>query len=170
MNTDFQYDALSRSRISIAGIRAYTRTRYTEQSRILTFFYRYTQDAIHLRAPSVVVITYFIYILILGTTLRQKHLGRIEVILSSLIQCLLPESIEILRFLCERLDLLWRETCRAKSLVILSIYMSDNLEAVEARSVQTAAPFHGSVLESGTFPHLRKHCRSGFVIYLHLVE
>ena len=170
MNTDFQYDAFSRSRISIAGIRAHTRTRYTEQSRILTFFYRDTQDAIHLRAPSVVVITDFIYILILGTTLRQKHLGRIEVILSCLIQCLLPESIEILRFLCERLDLLWRKPCRAKSLVILAINMSDNLEAVEARSVQTAAPFHGSVLESGTFLHLRKHCRSGFVINLHLVE
>ena len=170
MNTDFQYDALSRSRISIAGIRAYTRTRYTEQSRILTFFYRYTQDAIHLRTPSVVVITDFIYILILGTTLRQKHLGRIEVILSCLIQCLLPESIEILRFLCERLDLLWREPCRAKSFIFLAVNMSDNLEAVEARSVQAATPFHGSVLQGGTFLHLRKHCRSGFIIYLHLIE
>ena len=27
-----------------------------------------------------------------------------------------------------------------------------------------------AVLESGTFLHLRKHCRSGFVIYLHLIE
>ena len=170
MNTDFQYDALSRSRISIAGIRADTRTRYTEQSRILAFFHRYTQDAIHLRAPAIVVIADFIYILILGTTLRQKHLGRIEVILSSLIQCLLPESIKILRFLCERLDLLWRETCRAKTLVILTVYMSDNLQTIEARSVQTAAPFHGSVLEGGTFLHLRKHCRSSFVINLHLIE
>ena len=48
--------------------------------------------------------------------------------------------------------------------------MSDNLQTIKARSVQTAAPFHGSVLEGGTFLHLREHRRSGFVINLHLIE
>ena len=46
--------------------------------------------------------------------------------------------------------------------------MSHDLESVEARSVQTSAPFHHTILEGGTFLHIRKHGRTCLIIYLHI--
>ena len=48
--------------------------------------------------------------------------------------------------------------------------MSDNLESVEARLIQASAPFHHTILEGGTFLHIRKHSRTSLIIYLHIVQ
>ena len=170
MNTDFQYDTLGWRGIGITCIRTNTRTRNPEQGWIFAFLYRNTQDTIHLRAPSVVIVTDLIYIFILSAALWKQHLGDIQVCLASLIQRFFPKCIKILRFLCIRLNLFGREACGAESFVILSIHMSDNLESVEARLIQASAPFHHTILEGGTFLHIRKHSRTSLIIYLHIVQ
>ena len=170
MNTDFQYDTLGWRGIGIACIRTGTRTRNTEQSRIFTFLYRNTQDAIYFGTPPVVIVTDLIYILILSAALWKQDLGDIQISLASLIQCFLPKSIKIFRFLGIRLNLFGREASGTESFVILSIHMSNDLESVEARLIQASAPFHHTILEGGTFLHSRKHGRTSLIIYLHVVQ
>ena len=92
---------------------------------------------------------------------------RVEIVLTGLLQSLVPKIVEVFGALCGGHDLLRIKGCRAQSVIVLAVDVCRDLEAIEARTGQFSGEMGDTVFKRDTFFIYRRiHHRPGFIVDL----
>ena len=171
MNANLQGNHSLRSRPHIAPIGTYASTGNAQQGGILSLFHRYTEDAVSTIVPLHILERHLINIHVLGTTLRQKALRRIQVYLTRFLNGILPIVIEVLWHHRRGLQFLRREGSRTGTLIFLAADISLHVNAVETRCCHLALQRQGSVFQHHSLLfHILIHLRTRLVINGHIIQ
>ena len=117
----------------VTAIGATTCTGNPQQGRIFARLDRNTENTIYLTSPRIVVEVDFIYVHILGATLRKQLTVRVELHLACLGNGVCPKLVEVGGTFGICLYLLWRESCSTCVAILLALDSGFYIHTIETR-------------------------------------